>query len=402
MRLHFPSLYAEPRKPANSIVGDTTRRVSSAVFSENLLAGGKKLAPVNVLMVDVVKPDFDRSIRPNIVDPNPQVVFDFANSILARIRVYSRASQIKPIVIGRDSWLLRYLSEDGEELPVEEGKARGRRVGHTTLGYPPVSPEVFGFVATLGESDEPYVWDQLILDAHDLLPEVGSSIVMAYAALESFIVFALDHLEGENPLPGKLWPWIKHRDNEHWIKGPSVSEKFDILLYVLTGHSLKDEQSLWQGFTELRKARNKLMHEGIAVAAGRKVDAVKAEELVTVAQSVITWVERLLPEKHRRARTTASGPFIRRIATPEESDAFGRVSLIRGKLGEPLPVEGIYARFEPKSMPVRREKKLTKVRTKTTIGGKAAERRTTEAPIAKAKESGGGKVRSARRKAKTK
>jgi hypothetical protein len=171
---------------------------------------------------------------------------------------------------------------------------------------------------------------------------------MAFAALENFIEWALDILERERPLPQKLWTWIKERDDEHWIKSPSVAERFDTLLRVFTGHSLKDDPVLWKGFIEIRKARNALAHRGVAAMGGKAVDFAKAKELISAAETIIAWTEILLPEAHRRAKTKAEGPFSRRMATAEESDALGRARVISGQLGALRPGESVGLGFEPK------------------------------------------------------
>jgi hypothetical protein len=143
---------------------------------------------------------------------------------------------------------------------------------------------------------------------------------MASAALESFIAWALNVLHGERQLPEGLWKWINKR--EHWTKEPSVSEKFDVLLRVFTGHSLKDQPVLWEQFVNLRKARNSLSHEGVIRIGDAAVGADKAKLLIGKADEIIKWVELLLPEVHRRARTEAKGPFLRKLASPEHAAAF--------------------------------------------------------------------------------
>ncbi len=221
-----------------------------------MLVNGNKVAQVNVLTLDFTKDEFDRAKRQDAsVDPKPELAFDIANEVLARIRVYSRLHQIRPLVIGRDPWRFRYLTDDGQDIPAEEGKFRGRSQGAVTVGVAALTPDAFLMVAARQETAEPYVWDQLLLDAQDLLPDIGSAIVMASAALETFITWALDVLEKEHPLPAGLWAWIKERDDEHWMKTPSVSEKFDTLLRVFTGRSLKEQPDLWKGYAELRRAR---------------------------------------------------------------------------------------------------------------------------------------------------
>jgi hypothetical protein len=95
----------------------------------------------------------------------------------------------------------------------------------------------------------------------------------------------------------------------------AVAEKFDVVLRALTGHSLKDEAQLWRYHKELRDARNTLVHKGLAMVGTSRVDARKARELVGGAEKIIKWVELLLPEAKRRARTEAIGPFTRRLAS---------------------------------------------------------------------------------------
>jgi hypothetical protein len=349
VRIHFPSALAERPDPTASVVGGTSVKLSNTVFSDNLLVNGKRVARTNVLILDFIKPEFDRATTSGgPPDPNPELAYEIANQVLARIRAYSRVFEIKPLLIERDPWLLLYLTDDGQELEVEEGKIRGRRTGFSRVGYAVVSPETYQMVVDNPDTAEPYVWDQLLLDARDQLPEVGSATVMAFAALENFIGWALDILEREKPLPPSLWTWIKERDDEHWLKTPSVGERFDTLLRVFTGQSLKDDPALWKGFTEIRKARNALAHQGIAVAGGKPVDGAKAKGLVDTAEKIIAWVERLLPEAYRRAKTEATGPFRKRMATPDEAEALGLARVLSGQIGALRPGESVVLGFEPK------------------------------------------------------
>lgn len=348
-RVHFPSAVAERPDPTSSVIGAISVKLSTAVFSDNLLVNGKRVARTNVLTVDFLRPEFDRSTDSGRArDPDPELAFAIANQILARIRAYSRVFEIRPLLIERDPWVLRYLTDDGQELRAEEGKIRGCGSGPSRIGYAVVSPETYQMVVDHPDTKEPYIWDELLLDARDQLPNIGGATVMAFAALENFIGWALDVLEREKPLPPKLWTWIKERDDEHWLKTPSVGERFDTLLRLFTGQSLKDEPELWKGFTELRKARNALAHQGIAMTGGRPVDSGKAKALVDAAEKIIAWVERLVPEVHRRRKTEATGPFRRRVATPEEADALGRARLISGQLGALRAGERLALDFERK------------------------------------------------------
>lgn len=342
-----PFLIAERPKPTGSVLAQGVGKLSPPSFTDNVLVNGRKIAAVNVLTVDLIKPEFERSVDAPL-DPSPELAFEIANETLARVRVYARAFQIKPLVINSDPWQLAYLRDDLNELDREEGKRRGQLSSSTTIGVAAITPEIIQMIAANRRTAEPYVWDHLLLDAQEQLPDVGSSIVMAYAALETFVAWALEILHETRPLPDGLWQWIKKRD--HWSKEPSVREQFDTLLTVFTGHSLKKEEpSLWGSFGEIRKARNTIAHEGVAITAGKAVHAAKAMELVDNASKIIAWVEQLLPEPHRRLRTHAIGPFARRLVTPEEGNALGLAHIVSGRLGPLASGESIRFGFESKS-----------------------------------------------------
>src|SRR5216684_713154 len=108
-------------------------RAQTAVFSDIALAGGRRVAPVNVLRFDFIKAQFDRATANTVSDPPAEFVFDRVNSILARLRVYSRALQIKPLTPGLDPWRITYLTDDGQELEKEEGQKRG--YGQSESGF---------------------------------------------------------------------------------------------------------------------------------------------------------------------------------------------------------------------------------------------------------------------------
>ena len=169
--------------------------------------------------------------------------------------------------------------------------------------------------------------------------------MIAFAALETFIAWALNILHEERPLPAGLWDWIKKRDDD-WRKQPSTSEEFDVLLRAFTGRSLKDESHLWRQFSELRTARHALVGEGVAKIGKRAVEARNAQELVEGAGKIVACVELLLPEVHRRARTEARGPFSRKLASPDEAAALGLIDKNNAEL-HPLPA-GFSIKLHPK------------------------------------------------------
>lgn len=351
IRVHPPFLNTSPPNPTASMVGYSTREFKPPTFSDNVLVNGCRVAQVNVLAIDFIKPEFSRSDDPSVPrEPLPELAFEIANEVLGRIRVYSRAFQIKPLVKERDLWALQYLNDDMQQLEEEKGKIRGFRGGALTMGPAALTPEIMQMVRDRWQTGEPYVWDQLLLDARALLPEVGAAVVLAAAALETFIPWALDILHAQCALPEGLWDWINNRGD--FTKDPSVSDRFDALLHAFTGRSLKDDEpDLWQYHAGLRNARNGLVHQGVATIGKKKkpVDPAKAKELVEGAEKIVAWVEDLLPEAYRRAQKEAIGPFARRFATPDEAAVLGPAYVAGGsssQAGLLKPGESIVFGFE--------------------------------------------------------
>jgi hypothetical protein len=189
IRFYPPRHYAARPSTGSSMMAPfaALRDAHPPLFSDSQTVGNKRTAEVDVLVLDIIKPEFDRK-SDQIARHNAdiQAAFDAANSILGRIRVYARASQIRPLEMGHDPWQVLYLTDDGKELEPEEGKFRFVTGAFSIIGYPAVLPESIQLVADRQTTDEPYSWDNLLLDAYSLLPHVGSSIVMANAALEVF------------------------------------------------------------------------------------------------------------------------------------------------------------------------------------------------------------------------
>jgi hypothetical protein len=160
--------------------------------------------------------------------------------------------------------------------------------------------------AALPDDFEPTAWDTLLLDALDLLPEVGPALVLASAAVETRIESALDVLASELGVPTGLWDWLNGRGSSP-RRGPTLVEQADSLLRDVAGHSLKDDRRLWDAFQDLRKARNSFVHEGAAKIDGVVVTAERAHAFLPLAGEIIEWIERLLPDGHQRPRYEAEG-----------------------------------------------------------------------------------------------
>ena len=64
-------------------------------------------------------------------------------------------------------------------------------------------------------------------------------------------------------------------------------------------NSLKENNLLWEAFSNLRDARNTFVHEGMAVIGCNPVTVEKANELVLYTEKIIKVVREWLPEKLR-------------------------------------------------------------------------------------------------------
>jgi hypothetical protein len=69
---------------------------------------------------------------------------------------------------------------------------------------------------------------------------------LAATALEVFIAHNLDRSAEKTSAPAELWKWTDERSN--WLGGPTLEEQYDVLLKFFMGHSLMDEQKLWESF----------------------------------------------------------------------------------------------------------------------------------------------------------
>ena len=113
-----------------------------------------------------------------------------------------------------------------------------------TWKYCVITEKIWDKATQLIDAHETETWSKLLLDAEELLPDIGASIVMAAAALEVLIEVALSCLASINEMPKGLWEWINNRGD--YRKEPSEEEKYDNLLYILANKSLKAEQPLWE------------------------------------------------------------------------------------------------------------------------------------------------------------
>jgi len=140
---------------------------------------------------------------------------------------------------------------------------------------------------------------RLLLESERLRPEVGPAIVLAASALETRIDRLLQ--QGAEQAGGEtlaLWSWLS--DRSQWWREPSFSEKLSDMLAALSGRSLRDDTTLWEAFKNIRDARNKYVHEGVARIDNDQVTTEAATNLVAKARLILDWLERELPDEAKR------------------------------------------------------------------------------------------------------
>lgn len=290
---------------------------------------GRPAVLANLLQIDFLKHDFDRRhvtySRPEELeskgDPPIDLGFALANRFLGKLRTISRGVKVRPLSARSTAWRLDYLTDEGNELSPEDNKFRRRLASNFSVAIIAVNSAVWNKVDMLPNDFDPHIWDTLLLDAEALLPEVGVSLIVAFAALETFIAWALDQLATPGEVKPQFWKWINDRGDP--FKEPYVNEQYDILLRIFTGKSLKDMPQLWESLQNLKSVRNSFVHEGKAVLGGKQITVEVARLLIGRAIEIIEWVEFLLPEPKRRPKLGTSVNFqmlkpIWGVADPQE------------------------------------------------------------------------------------
>jgi len=268
----------------------------------------KPAVQANLLQIDFVKPEFDRR-HVNTAshgefeasgDPPIRLCFEVANNFLQDLRTLTRGSQVRTITHRSTVWRLDYFADDGTELAQEEGKYRRRVGAHISLAATAIAEGIWHQARELSIDYRPPTWDTLLLDAEALLPELGASIVLAFAALETFISWVLDNLAQRSELKPELWQWINDREN--WLKEPSVTERYNQLLRIFTNKSLKDQPELWESFKKLNTIRDTFAHTGKLELGGEEVTVEDAYKMIGRSKEIIDWLESTLVEELRRPK----------------------------------------------------------------------------------------------------
>ena len=263
---------------------------------ERLRIHGKPGFLADALTVKFRKPTFNRASQSDI-DPPYEVLNRAIGSFLARLKYIARAPQVHTIELPKCPWRIQYLNDDGTPLSPEEGFVRGRGSVSFSFSFIACDPALWDHIHSLPPDFQPPPWHSLLVDSRGALPHVGTAVVLAATALEVLIADVLKQLFSKSTIPPSLWAWINDRGD--WQKEPSVEEQYSVLLEVLCGHSLKEDNGLWEAFKNLRKARNSFVHEGVPKIAKSGVTAEEALALIAKADQIAEKVRQWLPEELR-------------------------------------------------------------------------------------------------------
>ncbi len=302
VRLHPPvqsTFRAEGVTPPFST--DSLRAAKEPVTSDQVKVNDTETVACDLLRVDFIDQEFDRSAGD--VTERHQLIeagFAVANQWLVAYRVLLGAHQIKPVTRLTSSWRLDYLDDGETRLPKEHGLISGQvAVRMEVPGVATVIPASWDAISAVGHDYVPSRWDELLVDATELLPAIGPAVLLAYTALEIRIAAAADVLAAESGVHADLWTWLTEKRT--YLAEPTTEEFAKEIFRLLTGKSLADDNAVWNIFTQLRKARNSFAHEGIARGLdGTILSVARASELVVGCRAVLDWIDALLPENSRR------------------------------------------------------------------------------------------------------
>jgi hypothetical protein len=278
--------------------------------TKSVTVNGKETVAANLLQIDFLAArDFERPRGAVQIDPPVDLFFKLAGKLLQKLRSFASLPNVQPLTSSNSlGWRIEYLTDEGKELQKHPDKSRSVQSGVTRWRVNVITQEIWKNAAHDFCDFEPYVWDSLLLDAYAQSDDINAAVVLANAALESAIDFILKTLAHESSVSQESFRWLTNRSGDY-IRQPSVKEKFNELLFLISGHSLKNaDGDLWEALDDLRSARNSMVHQGRAVlkkgkkATEIKVDNILTKELISKAREIINWLESLLPADFHREK----------------------------------------------------------------------------------------------------
>ena len=303
--LHFHE-FVLGKAPTLTRLIDELKPASKIVVTDSLLIDGRPVIECNCIQIDFIAEDFIRNMNKVDNQPSWKQALEAANIFLTHFRTVTQSSQAQQLVLGSNTaWTLQYLNDDQSELPRQEGKMRqtgGLQLkGHFTR----LTKSIWEQVKIIPTDYSPPNFQNLILDADKILPDIGASIVLMYSSIESIISWALKIAASRSAIPKELSTWILEKNDDNWMKLPSTSDKLSILLKIFAGKSLKeDKPDLWKSFTEIRKIRNGFVHEGKLSLDSVPIGLDAAQKYLEISKQIISFIEGLLPKELTRPLST--------------------------------------------------------------------------------------------------
>lgn len=270
-----------------------TEQTGGLDHEEQVLINGTPSFCAGVLRIYFKRDSFDRSMDIEC-DPPYELIAGTINRFLSKLRFVTGNSNIHPIDFPRVAWRLSYLNDDESKLPREDGLVGGHFSRGLSFSCTAMNSEVWEDIWKLPLDYVMPAWESLLFDARRSAPEAGPAIVLAAAALKTFISHVLDELSGDSTVPGQLWEWITQRQIRY--KEPNIEEEFDILLKSLSGTSLKDSPELWDAFRNIEEARDTFVREGTARIGPEPVSPDEVRRLLQSTAEIISFIKEKLPE----------------------------------------------------------------------------------------------------------
>lgn len=245
------------------------------------------------------------------LDPSLDDVLSIANRFLSKYNATSGTTLNAAMDRLNTAWTLRYLSDKGELLPATESEIScAASVSGPMISVKCVTPHAWREAATLRIEFVQPLWDRVLAEAENQLPNAGLVVILSWTALEAQIDHAIEILRPKSNISPDLQEWIFGRGDFH--QRPSMRDKFTVLLKSLTGKSLQDHPKLLAGFNEVGHARNNAVHSGQpkrgkAPKKGKPdkrplLTASGAQELHRHALAIAGFVNALLPPNEQWAR----------------------------------------------------------------------------------------------------
>jgi hypothetical protein len=249
------------QKPAPFSLQAMTPAAHPVVISDVTINGA------DTIPVDLVEVQLKQDINPVAVtaEVDAWLVHQgraLLNRWLTTYRVVVGATHVKPLPELGQSWRIDFLDDSGNALGVKTNPKPHGSVAGKVDAVASLVPNFWKASAVLALSQVPTRWEELLVDAFEVWPNVGAAVVLAYTAIETRIDAAVSVLAISQSVDKRLWEWLAEK--RPYLTQPTTEEKAKFLFQLFTGDSLSDDKSNWKTFSQMRKARNSFAHEGVA------------------------------------------------------------------------------------------------------------------------------------------